>query len=164
MMCTTSVCCGPADAGSGDHEEAAPFGAQRVPPPSATNFIASPTSNRSPCFSKMHILARGSPFADFVPLFLATGEPTLTGTFSISASIFRSLQRARTTLRNSRSISSSPRAFALCSQPSAGKSSLPTPGFQTGGGGILNARNRPAAHALRDRVERSLSPRWRSLQ
>ena len=60
-------------------------------------------------------------------------KPTLTGRFSISASIFRSLALARTAFRKSVAlISSSPRALRWAFTAVRRKVMLPTPGISTG--------------------------------
>ena len=70
-------------------------------------------------------------------------KPTLTGRLSMSASMARSLARARTSLRKSAAdSSSSPRALRCAFTAVRRNVMLPTPGISTG---YWNARNSPAA-------------------
>ena len=92
----------------------------------------------------MHIRGSSTAICRISLRFFSPPEkPTLTGRFSISASMSSAFAFSRTSLRNSAAFSSaSPRALRWALSAVRRKVMLPTPGISTG---YWNARNSPAA-------------------
>ena len=105
----------------------------------------------------MHIRGSSTAICRISLRFFSPPEkPTLTGRFSISASMSSVFALSRTSFRNSAAFSSaSPRAFRCAFSAVRRKVRFPTPGISTG---YWNARNSPSAARSSGSIARRSTP------